>query len=213
MISEAVYLHYLGALLQGDKRQCLKIVETLLEQQVCLKDIYLNLFQRSMYRIGKMWENNNCSIAAEHMASKITESLVDITIANIYCKERLDNYAVITCVDKEFHEIGARMVAGFFETHGWNTIFLGSNTPPEELIDILKKQRPDILGISINFYMNIPRLINLLERIKAVVPNQKIIIGGQALAGGVCDCIKKYENVEYLSSLDELEKYILELQL
>ena len=73
MIPEAVYLHYLNALLDGDKKQCLQIVVNLLDQKVSLKEIYLQLFQRSMYRIGQMWENERCSIANEHIATKITE--------------------------------------------------------------------------------------------------------------------------------------------
>lgn len=208
MISEAVYLHYLNSLLEGDKKQCLQVVVALLEQNVCLKEIYLQLFQRSMYRIGQMWENNRCSVANEHIATKITESLIEITSAYNSIEIRTGKKALITCIDKEFHELGARMVAGFFYALGWDTIFLGSNTPQTDVIKIIREHKPDILGISNNFYMNISRLAKLIENVKHEFPEQEILVGGQALAEGKCGCLVKYNNVHYIRSLDELDKYL-----
>jgi len=208
MISEAVYLHYLNSLLEGDKKQCLLIVENLLEQKVCLKDIYLELFQRSMYRIGQMWENERCSIANEHIATKITESLIEITSAYSRGEKKLCKTVLITCIDKEFHELGARMVAGFFDALGWDTIFIGSNTPQPDIITLIREHKPDIFGISNNFYINIGRLAKLIDQVKSEFPEQEILVGGQALADGHCGCLSKFDNVHYIRSLDELEKYL-----
>ena len=208
MITEAVYLHYLNAILQGDKQQCIRIVENLLDSKVELKDIYLHLFQRSLYRIGKMWESRRCSVAEEHIATKITESLIDFTLLHCCCENKSNKSVVISCVDKEFHEIGARMVAALFEVNGWNTLFLGSNTPREELVEITSTHRPDIVGISANLYLNISRLIKSIDRIKSAVPDQEILIGGQALSNGLCESLVNCDNVKYINSLDDLSKYI-----
>ncbi len=208
MIPEAVYLHYLNALLDGDKKQCLQIVVNLLDQKVPLKEIYLQLFQRSMYRIGQMWENERCSIANEHIATKITESLVEIASVHSGDEKRNGKLALITCIDKEFHELGARMVAGFMEANGWDTLFVGSNTPQADIINLIKERKPDVVGISNNFYINISRLAKLISLIKHELPDQEILVGGQALAEGRCSCLDKYEKVFYIPSLDELEKYL-----
>ena len=206
MISEAVYLHYLNAMLDGDKKQCLQIVENLLAEKVCIKDLYLNLFQRSMYRIGQMWEKDRCSITDEHIATKITESMIEITSAHHCCKNYTGKVAVITCVDKEFHELGARMVSGYFDARGWDAIFVGSNSPQSDLLQLINERRPDIVGISNNFYMNTNRLTKLVDQVKAMIPDQEILIGG--LASSKCVCFSKYENVHYIASLDELDNYL-----
>ncbi len=208
MISEPLYLHYLNALLDGDKKQCLQIVINLLEKNVPLKDVYLQLFQRSMYRIGQMWENERCTVANEHIATKITESLVEITATHYGSENRIGKTALITCIDKEYHELGARMVAGFLEANGWDTIFIGSNTPQIDVIELIKERKPEVVGISNNFYINISRLAKLINNIKREFPEQEILVGGQALAEGRCECINKYENVHYIPSLDALEKYL-----
>jgi len=208
MISEAIYLHYLNSLLDGDKKQCVQIVTGLLNQNVPLKEIYLDLLQRAMYRIGQMWENKRCMIANEHMATKITESLIELSAEYFSGRNRIGKTALITCVDKEFHELGARMVAGFMEAMGWDIIFIGSNTPQNEIIELIKEKRPDIVGISNNFYINFSRLAKLVEGIKHEIPGQEIILGGQALAEGKSEFFSEYENVHYITCLNKLENYL-----
>ncbi|WP_073372816.1 B12-binding domain-containing protein [Desulfofustis glycolicus] len=80
MISEDVYDRYLEALLRGDSCTCLKIIDGLLDEQVRPIVMYVDLLQRSLYRIGELWEHNRVSVATEHLATTITER----TLAAIY---------------------------------------------------------------------------------------------------------------------------------
>ncbi len=208
MIPEVVYLHYLNALLEGDKNTCKQIVSDLIENNTDVKDIYVNLFQRTMYRIGQLWEKERCTVAEEHIATNITESLLELTSSKYSNGKRNGKLAVITCVDREFHELGAKMVAGFIEMCGWDTLFLGSNTPHEEIIRLIKNRKPDLIGISNNFYINVARLFKLIDQINSNFPNLPIIVGGQSLADAQPDSLKKFTNVSYINSLDKLEEYL-----
>ena len=208
MISEAVYLHYLNALLDGDKKQCLQIVLKLINNNVSIKDIYMELFQRSMYRIGQLWEKERCSIADEHVATNITEGLIELVSTSFANDNKIGKLVLITCIDKEFHDLGARMVAGYFEANGWDTIFAGSNTPEQEIIHLIKEKQPDIVGISSSFYININRLIKLVQVIKENFPAQEILVGGQALSEGHTDILSVYDKVNYITCINGLEKYI-----
>ncbi|MBZ0184347.1 MAG: cobalamin-dependent protein [Melioribacteraceae bacterium] len=208
MISEATYLHYLNALLDGNKAECTRIINTLLADDTDVKEIYTKLFQRSMYRIGHLWESNRSSIAEEHIATKITESLLNLVYPKILETPRNGKKIVITCVDKEFHEIGPRIVSDFFELNGWESIFLGANTPANEVLNIIKEKKPDLVGISNSFYINILRLVKLIELIKSELPEQEIIVGGQALANDTNDVLSKFEKVTYLSGIDKLDEFI-----
>ncbi|MEW6194404.1 MAG: cobalamin-dependent protein [Bacteroidota bacterium] len=208
MVPEVIYLHYMNALLEGDKKQCFRIVDSLIEEKTCIKDIYIDLFQRSMYRIGQLWEKERCSVAREHIATKITESLVEFTVSRLADKKETGKVVIITCINKEFHELGARMVAGLFEVHGWNSIFLGSNTPQNELVELIRQRKPQIVGISNNFYINTCRLVKLIDLLKTEFPGLNIIVGGQSLADGRAACLCKFNDVRYINSLDELEEFL-----
>ncbi|MEW6702730.1 MAG: hypothetical protein AB1298_08415, partial [Bacteroidota bacterium] len=68
--------------------------------------------------------------------------------------------------------------------------------------------RPDIVGISSSFYINIIRLIKLIEAIQNEFPEQEILVGGQALAEGRSECLTGYKNVRYITCLNGLEEYL-----
>ncbi|KAF0151193.1 MAG: cobalamin B12-binding domain protein [Ignavibacteria bacterium] len=208
MITEATFLHYLNSLLDGDKKQCYSIVDNLIANKTSLRDIFVKLFQRSMYRVGQMWENDRCSVADEHIATKITEGLVDYVASHHTAIKDINKIIVITCIDKEFHELGARMVACYLETLGYKVFFVGSNTPQNEVLKIIKEKQADIVGISNNFYLNFTRLVALLNAIQNEFPDLRTIVGGQALAEGTDDIFKEYKNVKYICSLDSLDEYL-----
>jgi MerR family transcriptional regulator, light-induced transcriptional regulator len=210
MIPEAVYQHYLNALLDGDKKQCAQIALNLIDQKISIKEIYMELFQRSMYRIGQLWEREKCSVAGEHVATKITEGLIELVSTNSLDDDNNGKLALITCVDKEYHELGARMVAGFLEAYGWRTIFIGSNTPQSDILNFVREKKPDLVGISNNFYINVIRLLKLIQAIKEEFPEQEIIVGGQALADGRSEELSQFQNVYYITCLNGLEKYLAE---
>jgi hypothetical protein len=51
-------------------------------------------------------------------------------------------------------------------------------------------------------------LIKLIEAIKEEFPDQEIIVGGQALAEGRADQLSQFKNVNYITCLNGLEKYL-----
>ena len=210
MISQSVYFDYLSSLMEGDKAACTRIVSDLIEKNVDVKEIYTDLIQKAMYRIGHLWEHNRSSIATEHIATKITESLLALMYPKIYTTEKIGKKAIVTCVDKEFHEIGPKIVSDFFELHGWESTFLGANTPRSEVINIIREKQPDVVGISNNFYINFVRLLKMVEEIKTIYPDQDIIVGGQAINEDIDSALHNYENVVFVKDLNMLEEYITE---
>ena len=75
-IKEVYFLDFFNSLISGEKINCARIVDSLVNENVDIKEIYTELFQRSLYRIGKMREQNQLSIAEEHAATQIVESLI-----------------------------------------------------------------------------------------------------------------------------------------
>lgn len=210
MVSEVYFLDYTNGLLQGDKEKCSSIVEKLLSEKVNIKDIYVDLFQRSLYNIGKMWEQGQLSIADEHMGTEITKCLINKYAYKIASKMKVGKSALITCVDKEFHEIGARMAADVFELNGWNTYFLGACTPTREIVKFIKIKKPDIVGLSFNFYMNVMRLLEVIDHIRKNFPQQEIIVGGHGLSREKENPLGNHQNIKQFSSVKELDNYLKE---
>lgn len=211
MIDNKIYDDYVLNLISGDRNRCREIVEDLLKKEIDIKDIYINLFQSSMYKIGEMWESNQISVATEHLATSITESLMNSIYPTIFSKEHIGKKAVISCIANEYHQIGARMVADIFEINGWDGYFLGANTPINDLINFIESKKPDLVCFSLSIYFNIHELIKTLSDVRSQYPEIRILIGGQAFRWGGKDIVKIYKNVQYIDSLDKLENILKEM--
>jgi methylmalonyl-CoA mutase cobalamin-binding domain/chain len=85
-----------------------------------------------------------------------------------------------TCVGNELHEIGIRMITDFYEMAGWDTYFIGSNTPAETVVETVIKQNADVLGVSCTISYHIRHVRELLTRLRnhGSGAGVKVIVGG-----------------------------------
>ncbi len=209
MITDEQYSTYQSNLLSGSRSVCSQIVSDLIRSNISIKELYIHLFQRSLYEVGTLWEMNKISVATEHMCTAITESLINLCYPAIFSANHTGQKAVITCTPGEFHQIGARMVADHFELHGWDGYYLGSDTPTDELIKFTMEKQPDLLAISISVSFNLPSLMTLVQKFRDHFSDLNILIGGQGFRWGGADTFRTMENIHLITSLDELEQKFL----
>lgn len=124
---EAVYQRYLEGLLTNNRHQCQINFVQWLEATPELRTLYEDLVRRSLYKVGELWEQGKISVATEHLATAISESLLNLTYPRLFAQPRIGKSAVVTCVANEYHQIGGKMVADIFELNGWRGYFLGAN--------------------------------------------------------------------------------------
>ncbi len=211
LITENLYNQYLAFLLDGRRDKCADIVQNLLNQSIDIKILYTDLFQRSLYQVGELWELNRISVSREHMATAITEGLLSLTYPRLFDKKKVTdqkNRVVVSCVARETHQVGGRMVADIFELLGWDSHFLGANTPVDHLLAHIQEETPDLLGLSLSIYFNFPVLKDSVEKIRNSFSSLDIFIGGQAFRYGGIDEISKWPNVQYIPSLSRLEEIL-----
>ncbi|MFW5783131.1 MAG: cobalamin B12-binding domain-containing protein [Spirochaetota bacterium] len=208
-LAEDQYRGYLDDLLSGNRQACTDVVQKLLDEKVGVRSIYLDLFQRSLYDVGSMWERNEISVAVEHLATAVTERLMSLVYPILFRSERVNRKAVVACVANEYHQIGGKMVADIFELNGWDSFFLGANTPTSELINLVSRTEPEVVGLSLAVYSRLPELQRAIELIRSRFPDTNVLVGGQAFAYGGVEALRVYSGVTYVPSVEELEPLIL----
>jgi len=171
---------YLAALLQGDRRLASKLILDAVERGASVKEIYLRVFQRSQYEIGRLWQIDEITVAKEHYCTAATQLIMSQLYPYIFAGEKNGGTYVGTCVSGNLHEIGGRMVADFFEMAGWNSYYLGANTPSGSVVDTLIERRADILGISATMTGHLGAVEELVEivRGRSACAGVKILVGG-----------------------------------
>jgi MerR family transcriptional regulator, light-induced transcriptional regulator len=207
-ISEALYSDYLQALLAGRSSACGDVVLRLLKDAIDVRDLYTGLFQPSLYRVGELWESGQISVATEHLATSITERLMSLDYPAIFSREHSDHKAVVSCAANEYHQIGGRMVADVFELNRWHGYFLGANTPVQDLVRIIEEREPEVVALSVSVYFNMPSVARAIDAVRSVHPTIPILVGGQAFRWGDGGLSSTYPDVQPMTSLADLERFI-----
>lgn len=171
---------YTNALLLGDRQSASTMILESAQQGIAIKDIYLYVFQTSQREIGRLWQTNQISVGHEHYCTAATQMIMSQLYPYIFTSEKKGRRMVVTCVGGELHEIGARMVADFFEMDGWDTYFLGANTPLEGIIRAITERNADVLAISATMTFHIDKVSTLIAEVRraGLDARIKILVGG-----------------------------------
>lgn len=172
---------YLALLLQGDRHLASHLILDAVEKQhVNIKEVYLDVFQYTQYEIGRLWQMNKISVAQEHYCTAATQLIMSQLYSYIFSTERRNKTMVATCVGGDLHEIGIRMVADFFEMEGWDTYYLGANTPTTSILQELRERGADLLAISVTMTFHVRAAEALIAAVKRDenCRNVKIMVGG-----------------------------------
>jgi methanogenic corrinoid protein MtbC1 len=171
---------YLAALLRGERHAASRMVLDAVASGTGLRDIYLGVFQRSQHEIGRLWQMNRISIAQEHYCTAATQLIMSQLYPYIFSTERKGLTMVATCIGGDLHEIGVRMISDFFEMEGWDTIYLGANTPTASVVRMLIDRKADLLAVSATMGFHVRGVTELIRAVRAneACSRVKILVGG-----------------------------------
>jgi MerR family transcriptional regulator, light-induced transcriptional regulator len=171
---------YLEYLLGSKRNDASLFILDLAKNNVLPKNIYLGIFQPVQYEIGRLWQTNKISVAVEHYCTAVTQMVMSQLYPYIFSSKKNGKSFVATCASGELHELGIRMVADLLEMEGWDTYYLGANTPIEDLAQTIREQKPDVLGISATMTFHLEKVKEIISMIREDISSRvlKIIVGG-----------------------------------
>lgn len=173
---------FLDYLINMDIDRAYQYVNSRIDEGIPITDLYINLFQPTLYRVGELWQQRVITVAKEHYITAAIQHIIGKLYPLLF-KNRKSGINTITavCAGNEMHEIGMRMIVDFFEISGWDSYFLGSNIPIDNVVEHLNNHPTNILAISATTSAH---LIDVKKLVKAVKNNLstshiKIIVGGK----------------------------------
>lgn len=170
----------LTALLRADRRAAVEIVNEAVRDGLSIRDLYLQVFQPVQREIGRLWQNNDITVAEEHYCTASTQAMMAQFYPQILATPRIGRKVVVACVGSELHEIGTRMVADFFEMAGWDGIYVGANTPTNALIELVCRERPHLVALGVTMTYHLGTAAKVIEGLRADdrCRDVKILAGG-----------------------------------
>lgn len=173
---------FAAALLSGDRRSAMAIACGLLDRRHNLPAIEVGVLQSALYEIGDRWQMNQVTVAQEHLATAIAQTVMAELFSRATFSASNGLKAVFTGTVENHHVVGLRMVADAFELAGWEAQYLGANLPADALMAHIDHSRPALIGLSASMPQQLPAVREIVTRLKSEFASHAptILVGGLA---------------------------------
>ena len=208
-----IYGEFLEYLDNEDKENCINLITSKLDKkELDIPTLYKEILEPSLNAFYCDAEEEKMCIWKEHIRTSIIRTIIEICYLYIL-KERkekgvklLNQTILIGCPAEEYHDTGAKMIADIFTLYGFNAIFVGANTPREEVRDAINLLKPKFIGISVTISYNLVEAEKTISLIKQHTEfDGKIVVGGQAFQNNP-DNYKKIGADILIRNFNEIEK-------
>jgi len=165
-------------LTDGNIEDCTKIYQDYTEI-FNSADFFDRILKQVMYDIGEDWANNKISIATEHVASNIAQTLVKIIMDSVSGSG--NKKKILICVPLgEEHHLGCDVLETYLSIKGFKIYNMGTSIPTESIISFIENNKPDVVFLSITLKDNLKAGQRLVKKIKeqSKIP---ILVGGFAI--------------------------------
>ena len=167
-------------LLEGDALASIEFIKY--KQQLTTLEIFDQFFTPAMKYVGELWENNEITVADEHLATGTCDFVLSRLFPWQEEQSSNDKKAMFLCPEGERHYLGLKMVSSLFVESGWSVRFFGPDLPLESALKAAEKWQPDVIGLSIAIVYHLPHLQDYVQRFSNLPARPSIILGGR-LAG------------------------------
>jgi methanogenic corrinoid protein MtbC1 len=183
-------------------------MEKIREGILTIPELYSGVLVPALYSIDDCPDDNPGCIWDEHVKTSIIRTIIEVlypTVIDLAEKEGKKNgKIVLTCPEREYHEIGLRMMADFFQINGYQVVYIGSNTPRGQIWEVIRSEKPDYVGISVTDYYLLSEAKKIIERIRNECSKDiRILLGGQAFRKNP-HTVEEFGGDLYIESYDDV---------
>ena len=190
-------------LTEGNLEECVKIYKGYVEI-FNIPDFFDKILRPVMSKVGSDWESGKLSIATEHVASNVAQTLVKIIMEQVSVSGNKKKILLCVPVGEE-HHMGCDVLETYLTIKGFKVFNMGTSIPTDSIIEFIDMKKPDMVLISITIQDNVSAGQRLSKKIRehCKIP---ILVGGYAMQQG--DPPKFEGNVIGDISLEEIPKLI-----
>ena len=168
---------YTDAALRGDRAGAVELAADFAgRDESCLR-VVTQLLAPSQRDVGERWRRGECTVADEHSATFVTESVLSSLAVGLEAMEPAGT-VVMVCAEGELHSLPARMATELMIADGWRVIHLGSAMPAAKLRFYLAEIDADLVGVSVTLATNLAGAARTVRAARQA--GYSVICGGRA---------------------------------
>ncbi|HEB34272.1 MAG TPA: cobalamin-binding protein [Candidatus Aminicenantes bacterium] len=178
---------------KGDSAAVKELTKTALSQKIAAEEILNDGLVKGMEVIGIKFKKNEIFIPEVLIATRAMKAGMDI-IRPYFTEEKNESKGkiVMGTVKGDLHDIGKKIVCMILESEGFEVVDIGIDVPKEKFLTSIKKENPDIIGMSALLTTTMVYMREVIEAVEKakLKQNIKIIIGGAPITQSFADELK-----------------------
>jgi methanogenic corrinoid protein MtbC1 len=175
---------YIARILALDSAGAMELIESRATDAGSIIDLYVHILQPAQCEIGRLWQVNSISVAVEHYATATAQQILHRLSRMVPPRARRNARIIGICGEGEHHCVGLEMVCSLCQLDGWDTYFVGANTPTASAIELAGQLQPDIIAVSMTTLIALQSTRVLMAKLKETLPETVILAGGYAATLG-----------------------------
>jgi len=169
------------SVIEGQAERAAALTREALDQDISPSDILNQAMIPAMDEVGVRFQNNDFFLPEVLIAAKAMNTAMEILKPLLSKSEvKPKGKIVIGTVHGDRHDIGKNLVAMMMEGAGFEVIDLGVDVSPDQFLEAVRKNQPDIVAMSALLTTTMPSMRVTIEALeKAGLRSQvKTMIGG-----------------------------------
>jgi len=182
-----IYARRYGDVLRvADGAGAQRVVEEALAAGLTPAAVQSLVIEPALVRIGELWETNAITVADEHLATAISQSvLIKLFDALSGSRARSRERVLLAAVEGQQHVLGLRMIADVLEGAGFDVLFLGADVPVGALARFAAERQPAVTGLAFGMSVGVGALAESIHAVHEACPATRIMLGGRAVPPGL----------------------------
>jgi methanogenic corrinoid protein MtbC1 len=171
---------FCDAVLKGNRHEATALFTSALDREQSLVKAAVHVIQPALYAVGRRWQNNSVSVAQEHLATSLAQTVMTQGFGRFDVAPDNGRRAIFACMAGNQHTVGLRMVADAFEFDGWTSHYLGANVPLSALVAQVRTLRPHLVGLSASLPYHLRGLRETISVLHAAFAEDcpHLVVGG-----------------------------------
>lgn len=178
------------AVLKGDANTATSEVAAALDDGTPAGDILHQACVPAMSEVGRQFEIGEKFVPEMLIAARAMQRSVDLLKPHLVDADiKVLGKVVLGTVAGDLHDIGKNLVGMMLEGAGFEIIDLGTDVAPERFVEAVRKNQPDMIGMSALLTTTMASISATIEALTeaGLRDNVKVIIGGAPITQDFAD--------------------------
>ena len=168
------------ALIEFEVEKLKEMVTEAISSGVLAEDV-IRVLSEAMETVGEKYQKGEYFVTSLIIARETMKEALEVLEPRLSSNgTKSVGKIVVATVVGDVHDIGKNIFATLVGLAGFDVIDLGTDVPADMIIEAVKKQKPDIIGLSALLTTNLEQFPHIVEKLKVEgLKNEvKVIVGG-----------------------------------